>query len=101
MCLVIAVDYGYTPGARLEHLATCFVYRTVGVDGDSFYGLDSQRLLDVYRGLVCVWRAWTEPPTSQAVQTELVYPSQRIWILPIILNDIYIVRGRKQTGKSG
>jgi hypothetical protein len=47
-CFVIGVDYGYTPGTRFEHLAACFVYGSVGVDGDGLYGLDTERLLDVY-----------------------------------------------------
>jgi hypothetical protein len=47
VCFVVAVDDGYTPGARFEHLAACFVHGSVGVDGDGFDGLDAEGLLDV------------------------------------------------------
>jgi hypothetical protein len=37
--------------------------------------------------------------TSKTIQTELVYPSQSVWVLPIVLDDVDIVRGGEQTGK--
>lgn len=89
-CLVIAVDNGDTPGARLEHLAACFVYGSVGVDGYGFYGFDAQRSLNV---CLCelVFGMRSRALTSQTVQAELVDPRQSVWVLPVVLYDVYIV----------
>jgi hypothetical protein len=35
-------------------------------------------------------------PTSQAAQPELVYLVQCIWILPIVLYDVDIIRGGEE-----
>jgi hypothetical protein len=96
LCLVVAVDDGYASRTRFEHLATCFVDWAVGVDGDSFNGLDAKRFLDLWERLLGLplERARSRF-TSKAVQAELVYPSQSIGVLPVVLDDIDIVRGRQ------
>ena len=38
--------------------------------------------------------------TAQAVQAELVYSSQRVWILPVVLDDVDVVGCREKPGKS-
>lgn len=38
--------------------------------------------------------------TSQAVQAELIYSSQRIWVLPVVLDDVDVVGCCEKAGKS-
>lgn len=53
-----------------------------------------------------VWRQYTlnvRGPsflTSQAVQAELIYSSQGVWILPIVLDDVDVVGCREKPSKS-
>ena len=37
---------------------------------------------------------------SKTVQSELVYPRQFIWVLPVVLYDIDIVGGREEAAES-
>jgi hypothetical protein len=104
VCFVVAVDDWYTPGARFKHLTTCFVYGAVRVNRDCFYRLDSECLLDVCgrvvnsRLVLYLDRAFL---TSQAVKAELVYPGQRVWVLPVVLDNVDVVRSGEKAGESG
>lgn len=31
--------------------------------------------------------------TTETVELELVYAIDRVWVLPIVLNEVYVVRG--------
>lgn len=39
-------------------------------------------------------------PTSETVQSELVDLRKRLWVLPIVLDDIDVIRDSKETGES-
>lgn len=61
-------------------------------------------------GLFYVWVIFSLMPpycmydchrTSETAQTELVYLIKGIWILPIILDDVDVVRGGQEAGKCG
>jgi hypothetical protein len=40
-------------------------------------------------------------PTSQAAQPELVYLVQRIWVLPVVLYDVDVIRGGEEASEAG
>ena len=40
-----------------------------------------------------------ETQTSQAVEPELIYPAHSLWVLPVVLNKVDVVRGSEETGK--
>jgi hypothetical protein len=99
--LIVAVNNGNTPRPRFEHFATCFVDGAVGMDGDGFYWLDSKRLFDFWSPSFLGSQMRGGSPTSKAVQAELVYSLQHVGVLPVILNDVDVVRGGKQSSKGG
>jgi len=63
------------------------------MDGDCFYGVDAEGFFDVYE-CELDWGSGDGGVglTSETVQAELVYPRQRVGILPVILDDVYVVR---------
>ena len=46
-----------------------------------------------------IWQ-YMNKPTTKAIETELVYLSKGVWILPIILYDVDIIRRSKEPCKS-
>jgi hypothetical protein len=72
------------------------------VDGYGFYGVDTEGFFDVYGcWLDCGSEDGEGALTSETVQAELVYPRQRVRVLPIILDYVYVVRRSKKTGECG
>lgn len=83
LCFVIDVDQRNTTSAGLEHATTCRVERLKRMHRDCLDGLYADSFLNI----------------AQTVKTELIDLGEGIWVLPVVLNDVDVVRGSQEASE--
>jgi hypothetical protein len=84
LCFIIDIDERDSTSTRLEHTATGRVQRLERMDRDSLDRLHANGFFNV----------------AETVQTELIDLSESIGVLPVVLDDVDVVRGGEQASKS-
>jgi hypothetical protein len=83
LCFVIDVDQRNTTSAGLEHATTCRVERLKRMHRDCLDGLYADSFLNI----------------AQTVKTELIDLGEGIWVLPVVLDDVDVVRGSQEASE--